>query len=174
MKTTLVCLFASCALFGGVYAQNLVDQKLPGQWKENQYERINLNNFLYEMGMGWIKRVYVTSTSWENTQKIVLNDTKFYVTGTKGPYASEFKFKLVPNNSTRTNVNLGELGGATKATAEYVGSNTLMTYLRDVADGLKLFLTANRTVDPLDTDHMIYTTHHLPSNTKLISHFYRQ
>ena len=30
--------------------EEYVKQYLVGNWKENQYERTNLNNFLYEMG----------------------------------------------------------------------------------------------------------------------------
>ena len=50
-----------------------------------------------------------------------------YVSG--GPYDEKFKNVIVPNNSTRTIVDLGkEVGGKRQATAEFQG-NTLVTYL---------------------------------------------
>merc|ERR1711997_1295964 len=30
------------------------------------------------MGLNWFKRVYVTSTSWENTQDITLQDGNYF------------------------------------------------------------------------------------------------
>ena len=50
-----------------------------------------------------------------------------YISG--GPYDENFKNVIVPNNSTRTIVDLGkEVGGKRQATAEFQG-NTLVTYL---------------------------------------------
>ena len=46
-----------------------------------------------------------------------------------GPYDEKYKNVIVPNNSTRTIVDLGkEVGGKRQATAEFQG-NTLVTYL---------------------------------------------
>merc|ERR1712079_848664 len=58
----------SCLLATDFADEAYVKTHLTGHWKENQYQRNGLNNFLYEMGMNWFKRVYVTSASWENQQ----------------------------------------------------------------------------------------------------------
>ena len=90
----------------------------------------------------------------------------------EGPRQSPFKFDLRIDNKTRTDVDLGELGGQTKATAEIRG-NSLITYIHNKDTGV-LFLTATRTVDLSNPDKMIYTTRHLPSNVALISTFNRK
>merc|ERR1712142_135016 len=112
------------------------------------------------MGLNWFKRVYVTQSSWENQQNITFDgNQKFDVRGRKGPRAERFDFKLVINNSTRTNVDLGALGGPTKATAEIRG-DTLITYIHEIPSN-KLFLTASRTVDRRNRNKMTYVTRHL-------------
>ena len=92
--------------------EEYVKQYLVGNWKENQYQRTNLNNFLYEMGknlshvftlekkiltpkmsgtgLNWFKRIYVTNASWENKQFITYNpsSSKFHVTGTSKYYSA--------------------------------------------------------------------------------------
>merc|ERR1719400_1305234 len=99
------------------------------------------------MGLNWFKRVYVTSTNWENTQDITLQNGDFYsVHGTKGPYATKYDFVLYPDGRSISDVDLGELGGKTTATAKYEG-NTLTTYL--TKKGKRgLFMTAKRTILP--------------------------
>jgi len=151
--------------------EEYVKQYLVGNWKENQYERTNLNNFLYEMGLNWFKRIYVTNASWENKQFITYNpsSSKFHVTGTKGPYATQFEFDLVHDYATQTGVDLGELGGQTRAKARFE-SNKLVTHLFKNGNH---FLTAIREMDLENPNHMIYTTKHIGSGVSLVSQFYR-
>lgn len=155
---------------GGVFLK----QVLPGKWKEDQYKRKNLNNYLYEMGLNWFKRVYVTSTNWENTQDIKLKDNGnvFDVHGTKGPYATKYNFVLYPDLRTVTDVDLGQLGGKTDATAEIKG-NTMITYLRKKGKR-NVFMTAKRTINPANPNEMIYETKHVKSGVALTSFMYRQ
>lgn len=44
------CLLAASAMAQPETDESFLLKNLPGNWKENQYERENLNNFLYEMG----------------------------------------------------------------------------------------------------------------------------
>ena len=44
----------SCLLATAFADEAYVKTHLPGHWKENQYQRNGLNNFLYEMGKGVI------------------------------------------------------------------------------------------------------------------------
>ncbi len=54
---------------------------LQGRWRENQYRRTGLNDVLYQLGMPWWKRLYVTSTNWENEQTIVQRGNFFRIHG---------------------------------------------------------------------------------------------
>lgn len=168
----IICGCASQAIVndGGVFLK----RTLPGHWKEDQYKRKDLNNFLYEMGLNWFKRVYVTQASWENEQDIALSDNGnvFEINGKKGPYATPFNFALTTDNRSFSDVDLGELGGLTDATAEIKG-NSLITYLRKKGTG-KIFMTATRTINPENPNEMIYVTKHLGSGVALTSIFDRR
>jgi hypothetical protein len=155
---------------GGVFLK----QVLPGKWKEDQYKRKNLNNYLYEMGLIVFERIYVTSTSWENKMTIGLKDNGnvFDVSGTKGPYATKYNFILNTDGRTRSDVDLGQLGGKTDATAEIKG-NTMITYLRKKGKR-NVFMTAKRTINPTNPNELIYETKHLKSGVALTSFMYRQ
>ncbi|XP_059093719.1 uncharacterized protein LOC131888803 [Tigriopus californicus] len=121
-----------------VYAPIPNQVELQGRWKEDQYKRKHLSDFLYEVGLGWIKRLYVTSASWENEQTIFQNGQDFRINGFseleyecfmlarfirnrsgRGSKAEVYSYTLVADNSTMTEVNMGELGGPQK-TYSYV------------------------------------------------------
>ena len=60
----------------------------------------------------------------------------------EGPYATKYNFVLYPDGRRASDVDLGQLGGKTVATARFEG-DTLTTYLRKKG---KLFMTAKRTI----------------------------
>jgi len=152
---------------------SFLKRSLPGRWKEDQYKRKNLNNYLYEMGLNWFKRVYVTSTNWENKQDISFEDgNHFAVSGTKGPYATKYNFDLYPDVRTVTFLDLGELGGKTDASGKFEG-NTLTTFLRKKGKR-ELFMTAKRTINPENPNEMIFETKHIKSGVAMTSYMYRQ
>jgi len=164
-------IIAKCAAQEDLSQAEFLKEKLPGKWKEDQHKRKNLNNYLYEMGLNWFKRIYVTSTSWENTQDIKLqNNELFDVHGTKGPYATKYNFVLYPDGRRASDVDLGQLGGKTVATARFEG-DTLTTYLRKKG---KLFMTAKRTIRAANPNEMIYVLRHVKSGVALTSYMYRQ
>ena len=47
----------SCLLATAFADEAYVKTHLAGHWKENQYQRNGLNNFLYEMGKGVIQKL---------------------------------------------------------------------------------------------------------------------
>merc|ERR1712126_271588 len=108
MKTSLALLalaFVTIAKAQQLNGVDFVKTYLPGRWQEDQYQRENLNNFLYEMGFNWFKRVFVTQSSWENQQNITFDGRETWdIRGRKGPRSEKFNFNLVMNNNTRTNI----------------------------------------------------------------------
>merc|ERR1712038_1674075 len=112
MKIGIFVIFAVLVVNAQGQSNGNVINLPPGRWQEDQDQREGLNNFLWQMGMNWFKRVFVTSTNWENTQNIAFEQgrNKFAVSGTKGPRSDAFNFELYINNATRTPVDLGELG----------------------------------------------------------------
>jgi len=162
--------FAGCVVQGD---EELLKKSLPGRWKEDQYKRKNLNNYLYEMGLNWFKRIYVTASSWENTQDISFNAADggyFDVHGTKGPSSTRYNFALYPDGRRTSTVDLGQLGGKTVATAKYEG-NTLTTFLHKKG---KLLMTAQRIMNPDKPDEMVYVARHAKSGVAVTQFFYRQ
>ena len=63
----------------------------------------------------------------------------------EGPLATRFQFDLVSDFATRTQVDLGELGGKTLAKAKFEG-NKLITHIHNKKTGVH-FLTATREMD---------------------------
>lgn len=144
---------------------------LQGRWKEDQYKRQHLSDFLYEVGLGWIKRLYVTSASWENEQTIFQNGQDFRINGFKGPKAEVYSYTLVTDNSTMTEVDMGELGGPQK-TYSYVEGASLVTNLYDKEDGTLKFIS-KRTRTP-GSNVMLHSVQHVPSQVTLVSHYDKQ
>merc|ERR1712131_71736 len=173
---SLIFLFVAAkgAAIGGGDHEEYVNENLVGKWREDQYKRTGLNNFLYEMGLGWFKGTVATTASWENEQYITFDDaeSKFHVEGIKGPQATQLvPFDLITDKSTRTEVELGQLGGSTSAEA-YIEGYSLVTNIYNKETG-EHFLTATRTLHPDEPNHMTYTTLHIPSDTSLVSEYYR-
>lgn len=170
------------ALFGCTIPKALAEKDqitslkrtLPGHWKEDQYKRQNLNNFLYEMGVGWVKRVFATSSSWENEQNIyTLKDGEnFEIDVVNGPRAEILKFTLITDNRSFTDVDIGTLGGITDATSKFKGYS-LVTSLRK-KDDPEIFMTATRTVNPENPNEMIYETKHVKSGVAMTSIYNRR
>ena len=52
-----------------------------GKWKEDQYQRENFGDYLYQRGLNWFKRVYATSASFELTMNVVKEGNTFTIGG---------------------------------------------------------------------------------------------
>jgi hypothetical protein len=79
---------------------------------------------------------------------------------------------LVTDNTTKTDADLGALGGPRKATAEFK-DNTLMTYLHKPEDDV-IDVIAIRTIDPATPDIMTYTLRDVESGNDLVQTMSRQ
>ena len=91
-----------------------------------------------------------------------------------------YSSKVVSDNVTRTDVDLGALGGLYYATCEFKG-NSLVTYFRatdeqknvidDTIDVIEVIATNN--VDPTTPNKMIYTLKDVVSGEKVIQILYK-
>jgi len=178
IKSVVVASMLFCAVFAAPAPATkeqieFLQKNLPGEWKEDQYQRDNLSNFLYEAGLNWIKRTYATTTSWENEQSIKFEDGAFVVKGKSGPLAKVFDFTLHPDGSTQSVVDLGsDLGGVTDAIAEIKG-NSLITYLTKKGED-SVYMHAIRTIKADSPDVMIYETKIFPSEVSMKATYHRQ
>ena len=92
-----------------------------------------------------------------------------------------YSSKVVADNVTRTDVDLGELGGLYYATCELKG-NSLVTYFRatdqqkavidDTIDIIEVIAT--NTVEPDTPNKMTYTLEDVVTGEKLIQTLYKQ
>lgn len=117
----LLALFVGCA--SGI--------ELQGRWKENANGREGLNDFLYQIGMNWFKRVYIRSVSWSNEENIFQDGDNFRIYGYSGPTAKVFSQNFVADNKTLTQVDMGELGGNMFARAFIDDQDRLVVHMTD-------------------------------------------
>ena len=97
-----------------------------------------------------------------------------------GPLNKYYSSKVVSDNVTRTDVDLGELGGLYYATCEFKGYS-LVTYFRatneqkavidDTIDVIEVIAT--NTVDPDTPNKMTYSLKDVVSGEKLIQTLYK-
>ena len=78
----------------------------------------------------------------------------------------------MPDNQSRTNVDLGSLGGPRKARAEIKG-NSLVTYLHKL-DNDVVDVTATRTIDPQKPNEMLYVLKDISSGVELKQTLFKQ
>ena len=90
----------------------------------------------------------------------------------EGPKYEDYQFNVVVDNVTRTDIDLGQLGGPRKATAEMKG-NQLITYLHKIDDG-SIDVIAVRTVNAATPNIMKYELKDLTSGTDLIQTLNKQ
>ena len=90
----------------------------------------------------------------------------------EGPSYEDYSFTLVPDNQSRTNADLGSLGGKRKARAEFKG-NSLVTYLHKL-DNDVVDVTATRTIDPQKPNEMSYVLKDVSSGVELKQTLFRQ
>merc|ERR1739848_502196 len=159
-------------IFFTLLSLSLASDLYVGSWKEDNTQRQNLNDYLYYRGLNWFKRVYVNNANFELTMDIAKEGNTFSISGKKGPKEEPYGFNLVPDNVTRTDADLGALGGPRKATAEFKG-NSLVTYLHKPEDD-QIDVIAIRTINPATPDVMTYTLRDITSNTDLIQTMNRQ
>ena len=143
-----------------------------GHWIEDQYQRKNLNNYLYEMGMNWFKRVYATSTSWEDELRINVEDGWLSVNGLRGPFAEPYQFSAIMDNRTLAEIDIGAFGGKTEATVGVL-NGSIVSYVRKPRSQ-DLFFTVTDRMDPYDMNVLHVEYKHVDTDVVWKSVFNRK
>ena len=102
----------------------------------------------------------------------LINSKKYVISFSEGPSYEDYAFTLIPDNQSRTNADLGSLGGPRKARAEFKG-NSLITYLHKL-DNDVVDVTATRTIDPQKPNEMSYVLKDVSSGVELKQTLFKQ
>ena len=105
-----------------------------------------------------------------------------FINGVKGPLKEQYKMKIVTDNSTRTDFDLGQIGGHRMATAEYKGDNDLTIYLHKISKDYSrsghtkdvIDIITTTVINPENHDEMTYTMKDVATGVELIQTFYKQ
>ena len=94
------------------------------------------------------------------------------INGRRGPLQEYYQQKIVPDSTTRTDVDLGRIGGPRMATADFKG-NSLIVYLHKISDNTIDVITTI-TINPEKPDQMTYIVKDVASGIELIQTLYKQ
>ena len=144
-------------------------KRIIGHWKEDELTRTNLNNFLIQVGVPWIRRQIATGVSWENDMKFKADGTGLEMEMINGPLKTQIYMRMNPDDPLKSSkVNIGvDLGGIVEATSEIVGDSLICTMK---LDGEKdVFLVVTRTINPKSPNEMVMTARHAPSGQETTS-----
>ena len=142
-----------------------------GIWKENNKLRTGLEDFLIKMGVSSIQRGIAVNTNWQNSMIFRQGDNKVAIREWRGPLKTHFLTRLVPDNTTITESDLGVLGGVRHSISEFK-DNSFIVYLFN-SNGV-IDIVATRTILPKNLDQHIFTIKHLPSGVEYASYFNKQ
>jgi len=144
-------------------------KRIIGHWKEDELTRTNLNNFLIQVGVPWIRRQIAIGVSWENDMKFKADGPGLELEMTNGPLKTQIYMRMNPDDPLKSSkINIGaDLGGIVEATSEIVGDSLICTMK---LDGEKDdFLVVTRTVKPKSPNEMVMTAKHVPTGEETSS-----
>ena len=86
-----------------------------GFWEEDQYQRQNLAQFLdVRPEFSWFEKMFAKSASFGLTMNIKKEEdyigSYISIHGKRGPLKQFYQSEIVPDNVTRTNVDMDQLG----------------------------------------------------------------
>lgn len=143
-----------------------------GAWRELPSERLNLKEFIDDVGLEDLTKMVILGVVWRSYQFITRNNTGYYFKTIVGPLYRHYNYFLVPNNYTTSIVDFAELGGELTTTCEIVG-NKFMAYGSDPKTR-QVQVVVKREI-PLDNSElMIVTMTHYKATVPLISYFERR
>ena len=66
-----------------------------------------------------MEKVYATTNEFQLTLNVKTNGNEILINGLRGPLKEPFESKIIPDNQTYTDVDLGRIGGIRKTLAEF-------------------------------------------------------
>ena len=82
-----------------------------GFWEEDQYQRQNLAQFLdVRPEFSWFEKMIAKSASFGLTMNIKKEGDYISINGRRGPLKEFYQSEIVPDNTTRTKVDMDHLG----------------------------------------------------------------
>ena len=140
------------------------EDAINGYWIEDYKQRENFDSYLYEMGMDWFKRSYVSSVSWEDELLISVAGDKLIMNGIRGPFAEAYEYTARLDNNTLNTMDIGDFGGITNAITE-IYNNQLISYVFNPGSSREFFFMVTNTIDMRNNlDLMRIQYKHVSSN----------
>ena len=91
--------------------QELWNTEWEGFWEEDQYQRQNLAQFLdVRPEFSWFEKVVAKSANFGLTMNIKKDGNHISMHGRTGPLQEFYQSEIVPDNNTRTKVDMQQLG----------------------------------------------------------------
>ena len=155
--------------------QELWNKEWEGFWEEDQYQRQNLAQFLdVRPEFSWFQKVVAKSASFELTMNIKKDRNYISMHGRTGPSKEFYLSEIVPDNITRTKVDMQQLG-ILETTAEIkelpnFGGHILVAYMHSNLEGNKdvIEIITTTTLDPRNPNEVAYVIKDVPSGVELI------
>ena len=114
---TLIFLVSTIVLVSALSKswQELWNKEWEGFWEEDQYQRQNLAQFLdVRPEFSWFEKMFAKSASFGLTMNIKKEEdyigSYISIHGKRGPLKQFYQSEIVPDNVTRTNVDMDQLG----------------------------------------------------------------
>ena len=167
----ILVIFRAC---DGFQSENEpLKSRIIGHWKEDQQTRTNLNDFLYHVGVKWIRRQLATTLSWENDQTFKSDGTGLKLEMTNGPLKTQIIMKINLDDKFKSSqVDIGpDLGGVVHATSEIIRNDLVITL--KLAGKTDAHLLITRTINPKNSNEMIMIAKHVPSGAETSSIYRR-
>ena len=164
-------------LFGSCYSfQNEIvplEERIIGHWKEDQSTRTNLDEFLKQVGVSWLRRKIAATVNWENELMFQSDGDELELQMTNGLLKTKINMKInleFPTKSTQ--VDIGEDLGGIVDTTSGIFPNCVITKLKFPGE-INDYLVVSRTINADSPDEMVMTTKHVPSKTETSSIYRR-
>ena len=167
----ILVLFQACHGFQS--GNEPLKSNIIGHLKEDQRIRTNLNDFLHNVGVTWIRSQLATTLSWENDQTFKSDGTGLELRMTNGQLKTRIRMKIdLEDKFKSSQVDIGsDLGGVVHATSEIIHNDLIVTL--KLAGKTETHLLITRRINPKNSNEMVMIAKHVPSGAETSSIYRR-